>query len=114
MLFSSYFAKSGISGYFGPFFNEVHLNSYLLPDDYPFLLAHEKAHQFGISNEAEANLTAFIICTTSDDQRLQYSGYLFLLLYFINDASQLSDYKEYIKKIDKPVIDYIRFRQQIL
>jgi hypothetical protein len=112
MLFSSYFAKSGISGYFGPFFNEVHLNNYLLPEDYPFLLAHEKAHQFGISNEAEANLTAFIICTTSDDQRLQYSGYLFLLLYFINDASHLSDYKEYIRKIDKPVIDYIRFRDK--
>jgi len=112
MLFSSYFAKSGISGYFGPFFNEVHLNSYLLPEDYPFLLAHEKAHQFGISNEAEANLAAFIICSTSEDQRLQYSGYLFLLLYFLNDASDLSDYKEYIKKIDKPVIDYIRFRSK--
>jgi len=112
MLFSSYFAKSGISGYFGPFFNEVHLNNYLLPNDYPFLLAHEKAHQFGISNEAEANLTAFIICTESEDQRLQYSGYLFLLLYFLNDASHLRDYKEYIKKIDKQVIDFIRFRSK--
>ena len=42
---SSYFAKSGISGYFGPLFNEVHINYYQLPMDYPFVLAHEKAHR---------------------------------------------------------------------
>jgi hypothetical protein len=109
MVFSSYFAKSGISGYFGPFFNEVHWNSYLLPMEYPFLLAHEKAHQFGISNEAEANLAAFIICTTSDDQRLQYSGYFSMLHYFLKDAERMNDY---IKKIDKRVIEDIQFRHQ--
>ena len=64
MIFSSFFAKSGVSGYFGPFFNEIHLNYYLLPMEYPYVLAHEKAHQFGISNEAEANFAAFVICTT--------------------------------------------------
>ena len=91
MLFSSFFAKSGVSGYFGPFFNEVHLNYYLLPMEYPYVLAHEKAHQFGITNEAEANLAAFIVCTTSNDQRLQYSGYVNLLVYFLSDAAGLKD-----------------------
>lgn len=110
MIFSSFFAKLGINGYFGPFFNEINLNSKLLPMDYPFSLAHEKAHQFGISSEAEANLAAFIICTTSDDHCLQYSGYLFLLLYFLEDATQLKDYQDYIKKIDKRVIADLRFR----
>ena len=110
IVFSSYFAKSGVSGYFGPFFNEVHLNYYLFPADYPFLLAHEKAHQFGIASEAEANLAAFIICTTSDDMRLQYSAYMYLLLYFLKDAEMMPDYHEFIKKIDKQVIANIRFR----
>src|SRR5690554_5253867 len=32
--FSSLFAQAGISGYFGPFFNEVHINSRLLPVEY--------------------------------------------------------------------------------
>jgi hypothetical protein len=112
MLFSSFFAKSGVSGYFGPFFNEVHLNYYLLPMEYPFLLGHEKAHQFGINNEAEANLAAFVICTTSDDRRLQYSGYVYLLLYFLSDAAHLNDYQDYIKKIDKPVILDLQFRRR--
>lgn len=43
MLYSGLFAKSGVSGYFGPFFNEVHTNGKLLPTEYPFVLAHEKA-----------------------------------------------------------------------
>jgi hypothetical protein len=104
MLFSSFFAKSGVSGYFGPFFNEIHLNYYLLPMEYPYILAHEKAHQFGITSEAEANLAAFVVCITSGDRRLQYSGYVNLLVYFLSDASRLKDVKEYIRKIDKPVI----------
>jgi hypothetical protein len=112
MLFSSFFAKTGVSGYFGPFFNEVHLNRSLLPMDYPFSLAHEKAHQFGIASEAEANLVAFVICTSSDDKRLQYSGYLFLLLYFLKDATHLKDYQNYIKKIDRQVILDLRFRRR--
>lgn len=109
---SSYFAKAGISGYFGPFFNEVHVNYYQLPLDYPFILAHEKAHQFGIANEAEASLIAFIVCANSPDQRLQYSGYMYLLLYFLGDAQQMPDYHDYIHKIDKPVLKDIRFREK--
>lgn len=112
MLFSSFFAKSGVSGYFGPFFNEVHLNYYLLPMEYPFVLAHEKAHQFGITNEAEANLAAYIICITSDDRRLQYSGYVNLVVYFLSDASNLKDVKDFIRKIDKPVILDLRFQRR--
>ncbi len=112
MLFSSFFAKSGVSGYFGPFFNEIHLNYYLLPMEYPYVLAHEKAHQFGITNEAEANLAAFIVCTTSNDQRLQYSGYVNLLVYFLSDAANLKDVREYIRKIEKPVIFDLRFQRR--
>ena len=112
MLFSSTFAKLGVSGYFGPFFNEIHVNGCLLPMDYPFVLAHEKAHQFGITSEAEANLVAFIVCTTSDDLRLQYSGNLLMMLYFLTDATKMNDYQGYIKKIDRPVITDIRFRRR--
>ena len=112
MLFSSLCSKMGLSGYFGPFFNEIQLNGYLLPMDYPFVLAHEKAHQFGITSEAEANFTAFVICVKSDDQRLKYSGYLSLLLYFLRDASHLAGYKDFINKVDKNVISDIRYRQK--
>jgi hypothetical protein len=112
MIFSSFFGKLGVNGYFGPFFNEIHINSYLLPVDYPFVLAHEKAHQFGITSEAEANLAAFIICIKSGDQKLRYSGYQSLLLYFLKDASQIKEYREYIDKIDKRIIQDLRSRQK--
>ncbi len=112
MLFSSFFLKLGVSGYFGPFFNEIQVNHFLLPMEYPYLLAHEKAHQFGITSEAEANLLAYIICIKSPDQRLRYSGYVFLMLYFLRDATRLEDYKDYLKKIDKPVLQDIQYRQK--
>jgi hypothetical protein len=111
MIFNSIMDKSGIFGYYGPFFSEIHLTSNGLPFDYPAALAHEKAHQFGITNEAEANLFSFVICTTSDDKRLQYSGYMIFLTYFIDDATQLEDYQVYMKKIDKRVARDIFYRQ---
>jgi len=112
MLFSSIYGKLGLSGYFGPFFNEIHVNNDLLPMDYPFVLAHEKAHQFGITSEAEANLVAYVICIKSEDQRLRYSGYQSLLLYFLGDASHLKEYHEYLNKINKNVIEDLHFRRK--
>jgi hypothetical protein len=112
MILSSLFAKSGVSGYFGPFFNEVHVNRFVLPMEYPFVLAHEKAHQFGITEEAEANLAAFIICSGSDDRRLQYSGNVQLLSYFLSDAHQLQDRNKYVNKIDSLVKEDILYQRK--
>ncbi len=97
---SKFFAKAGISGYYGPFFNEVHVNSHVLPIEYPFVLAHEKAHQFGITSEAEANFYAWLVCTKSPSKQLQYSGNLMLLRYFINQGFRLEGYSEIINKLD--------------
>ncbi|HBA99946.1 MAG TPA: hypothetical protein DCZ19_02595 [Porphyromonadaceae bacterium] len=88
MLFESLYSKMGVSGYFGPFFNEIHVNNYSLDTTYPFTLAHEMAHQFGIAHESEANLYAFIVCMQSEDERIRYSAYLLTLLYLVNDAAE--------------------------
>lgn len=86
MLFESIYSKMSVSGYFGPFFNEIHVNEYSLNTSYPFTLAHEMAHQFGIAHESEANLYAFAVCLGSEDERIRYSAYLSTILYVINDA----------------------------
>jgi hypothetical protein len=112
MLLSLYFAKSEVCGYFGPVFNEVHVNYYMMPLDYPFTLAHEKAHQFGFASEAEANMAAFMVCSASPDSRLQYSASLHMLLYFLNDATHLPDYKDYLSKIDEGVMQDIMQKQE--
>jgi DNA-binding transcriptional MerR regulator len=100
---SRFFAQAGISGYYGPFFNEVHVNSYILPVEYPFILAHEKAHQFGITNEAEANFYAWLVCTNSKSKQLQYSANLHVLQYFLYQGYQLEEYPDIIAKLDKRV-----------
>lgn len=108
MLYTWFFAKSGVSGYFGPFFNEVHLNGELLPTEYPFVLAHEKAHQFGISGEAEANFMAWYICNSSSDNRLRYSASIQLLQYFFGDPFHQEAVREYLKRFDKKAMADIR------
>jgi len=100
---SRFFAQAGISGYYGPFFNEIHVNSYILPVEYPFILAHEKAHQFGITNEAEANFYAWLVCTNSNSKQLQYSANLHVLHYFLYEGYQLEEYPDIIAKLDKRV-----------
>jgi len=105
--FSGFFAQAGISGYYGPFFNEVHINRHLLPEEYAFVLAHEKAHQFGVTGEAEANFIAWLVCTHSNSNQLQYAANLVALRYFLNHAARHEQLPEIIKTIDKRVIEDI-------
>lgn len=89
MIFESIYSKMGVSGYFGPFFNEIHVNNYSLPFTYPFTLAHEMAHQYGIAPESEASLYAFIVCAGSSDPMVRYSGYTSVLGYLLRDVRRL-------------------------
>ena len=105
---SSFFAKAGIAGYYGPFFSEVHLNDNLLMIEYPQVLAHESAHQFGITSEAEANFYGWLVCAKSDSKYLRYSANLNMINYFLSQARHLHNFADLIHQIDKPVIDDIR------
>jgi hypothetical protein len=110
--FSHFFASAGISGYYGPFFNEVHVNKKLLPIEYPFVLAHEKAHQLGVTSEAEANFYGWLVCTQSNSKQLQYSANLYVLKFFLYQGYQLKVYPELIKKLDSNVkADFKRIKK---
>jgi hypothetical protein len=101
--------RMGVSGFFDPFFNEVQVNNFLLPADYPFTLAHEKAHQFGIANEAECNLYASVVCTASDHPLVRYSGYLQTVSYLLGNFKKISpdQYRSVTGRIDPRVMaDY--------
>ncbi|SHF38423.1 Protein of unknown function [Mariniphaga anaerophila] len=106
------FAQAGISGYYGPFFNEVHVNPYNLPVEYPFVLAHEKAHQFGITSEAEANFYAWLVCTQSSSKQLRYSANLVIFRYFLFHGSRLEQIPGIAGKLDEKVkTDFRRIRE---
>ncbi len=109
---SRFFAQSGISGYYGPFFSEVHVNKHVLPVEYPVVLAHEKAHQFGVTGESEANFYAWLVCSRSPSRGLQYSGNLFALRYFFSQARNLKEYPELVAKISPEVRNDIKTLQQ--
>ena len=89
MMFEGLTSKMGISGYYYGFFGEFHINGDCLPFEYPFVYAHEYSHSLGVANEAEANLHAYIACTSSSNQAMRYAGYLGLFGYIYNNASQL-------------------------
>jgi hypothetical protein len=107
--------RTGVAGFFAPFFNEEHLNYYQLPVSYPFSSAHEKAHQFGIASESECNLYASIVCCSSEHSLTRYSGYLETVWYLLNNLRKISPekYRETVRTIDSRIIaDYQKISAQ--
>ncbi|MFQ5708399.1 MAG: DUF3810 domain-containing protein [bacterium] len=84
--------KTITSGWFSPFFHEVHFNSDVMIFELPFIIAHEKAHRLGYTSEAEANFLAFLVCVNAKEPLCQYSGYFQVLSHFlINVREQKRD-----------------------
>jgi hypothetical protein len=73
--------KWGISGIYFPFSGEglVECNHNLL--EKPFIIAHEMAHGFGITDEGEANLLAYLASVKSDNELVKYSAHLAMWQY---------------------------------
>lgn len=96
IVLSDYMTYTHISGMYTYFTGEANLNT-----NYPYFVnvytvAHEMAHQRGIARENEANFMAYLVCITSDDPYMQYSGYLNMYEYLANPlytASQELYYK---------------------
>jgi hypothetical protein len=89
LLSSTLFSYLGISGIFVPFTGEPSVNS-LQPDvALPIVLAHEKAHQRGITHEGEASFAAFLACSRREAPLyLRYSAYLFAARHLLFEASR--------------------------
>lgn len=103
-----FFAKAGISGYYGPFFNEVHVNPHAHPLELPVITAHEKAHQLGITSEAEASFYAWFVCSHSHSELLRYSAALYIIRYFLNHGYGLDGFSETVAQISEPVRNDLR------
>lgn len=107
VLLCNLYSYVGVLGYIGPFFCETQLNPDLLPDQYPFIYAHEYSHLMGVSNEAEANYWAYQICIASDYPSVKYSGYYSLLPYVLSNAIRAlkeEDYHELLRSIHPDIL----------
>jgi hypothetical protein len=76
VLLHNVMTRFGIAGVYSPFTAEPNYIASLPGFDVPFTMAHEMAHARGFAREDEADFVAYLICTTSSDARLRYSGYL--------------------------------------
>lgn len=115
MLSSALMSKTGVLGYMQPFFAEFCMNEDLLPVQYPQTYAHELSHRLSISNEAEANLYAYLVCTASDVPEIRFSGYFSLFPYVMGNAARTlpeDEYRAVAKKIRPEIWNLYRTKQE--
>ncbi len=78
---SEWMSYTHITGVYSYMTGEANINNVFPDYTIPFTAAHELAHQRGIARENEANFIAFLVCISSDDSYIQYSGYINMLEY---------------------------------
>ncbi|MBR2343331.1 MAG: DUF3810 domain-containing protein [Clostridia bacterium] len=91
---SGIMSDAGITGIYSFFTGEANYNTAYPDYCTPYTVAHELAHQRGFSREDEANFMAYLVCISSPDDYIRYSGYLNLLEYLLG-AVYRTDEDEY-------------------
>ena len=94
MVFTPISSMAGVTGSMAPFFCEFTLNGEIRPHDYPAIYAHEYAHFLGIAHEGEANFYSYLVCTSSTDKAVKFSGYYHILPHVLNSVFNLLGEKE--------------------
>ena len=99
-----------LSGIYTFYTGEANIN--MAYPDYclPFTVAHELAHARGVMRENEANFIAFLVCISSPDPFIRYSGYVNMLEYLVSALYRVDkdSYNELLDLIDERVISDIR------
>lgn len=77
------------AGFYLPFGGECNVDSGLHPIQLPFVIAHEYAHAYGITDEGSCNFLAYLSCINSSDPFIQYSGFWRYWSYLAYDYRRL-------------------------
>ena len=98
-----------ISGVYTMFTGEANINVNFPDYVIPYTAAHELAHQRGIARENEANFVAFLVCLSSDDPYIRYSGCLNMYEYIMSALYSASP--EYYSMVQSSLDLRIRYEQ---
>lgn len=101
--FGRCYAGMGVLGYYGPFWGEVHINPFYHAHEHASIQAHERAHLNGITNEADANLYAYLLTTRSENPQMQFSGYYSILGHILRERRlhlNREQYQMLVERID--------------
>lgn len=69
------------SGVYLPWTGEGHIDAGLYPLNWPFVIAHEMTHGYGMANEGVCNFIAYQVCISDPDPFIQYAGALYYWRY---------------------------------
>lgn len=78
----------GITGIYFPFTAEANVNVNIPTYELPVTMAHEMAHAKGVARENEANVAAYVLCITAEDEYLRYSGLMNAAAVLINSLPE--------------------------
>ena len=108
--YSTVMSDLGIGGIYSFFTGEANVNVEYPDYSLPFTSAHEMAHQRGISREDEASFVAFLVCISSDDAYIRYSGYLNMFEYLASAIYKVSPelYYEAVDMLPSEALSDIR------
>lgn len=93
------------AGVYIPLVFEGHIDAGLHPIQYPFTMAHEMSHGYGLADEGTCNFTGFAACMASDDPFIQYSASMSLWRYLANNLRRNSPnlYIKLMKELSRNV-----------
>jgi len=93
------------AGVYIPFVFEGHIDAGLHPIQYPFIMAHEMSHGYGLADEGTCNFTGFLACMQSDHPMIQYSALMSTWRYMAGNLRRGAPtlYDKMIRQMDRNV-----------
>lgn len=111
--FSSFYVKSkpvffsramsylGITGIYFPYLAESNINTDVSDYTIPVTICHEMAHAKGVMRENEANYIAYYLLMTSEDEFLQYLGFMRGSIIMLNETFDPENTSFYVQTYEK-------------
>ncbi|MGA9637501.1 DUF3810 domain-containing protein [Flavobacterium sp.] len=96
----------GFGGYLNPFTNESQVNYKIPMVHFPFVSAHEMAHQLGYGSESECNFIGFLASVKNENLYFKYAGYSYALRYCLGNWQMRDEkvFKKLLKTIHPGII----------
>lgn len=89
LVFSRLMDLCGLTGIFTAYTGEVGIDVNTPDVSLPFTISHECAHRTTVTQESDANFTAFLACIHSSSAAYQYSGFYSAFIYCYNAIAKV-------------------------
>jgi hypothetical protein len=98
------------AGVYLPWTGEGHIDAGLHPVEHPFVMAHELAHGFGITDEGSCNFLAYLACRRSQNPFIAYSGRLGYWRYLASNYRRAmpEEYRPFFRGLDGGIREDLR------